>query len=310
MAGLMSKSTDLTVFHVANPTAVTAESLKQFAFRPIDELKGEEESAGLVSIEDMLDTTWASSVPEKGEWLCFALRVDKRKVPGAVLKKHYAEALKAEQETLAAQGLKFFPKGRKKELREQLKARLLATTEPAPSVVDVAMNMHTGLTFVGSTATGMLDHLQKIFNYLGEPLESKEAMADVKTVLRAMYDDSIKAEFNGYSYTLAEAGRVTLAGAAGEGDDIEVAVKNDRASSDAGLESGLSIAKIKLTMERDSEPGFAWTFTLNGSVSFSGLKTPATDAAHGDDDHDAVLLEKIYLIEQAVGAVHALFDIR
>lgn len=310
MPGFMNKSTAVSVFHVDNPAAVTAEGLKRGAFRPIDALKREELAFGCVNIADILDTSWATSPPEKGEWMCFALRVDKRTVPGAVLKKCYAEALKAEQE---AQERKTVSRARKKELREQVKARLSANIEPAPNVVDVAVNMNTGQVLASSVAKGLLEHLETVFvSSFGVKLERKHP-ADVPSQgLRAVYDDMPRVEYAGHTYTLADAGHVTLCGS-GDSGSVTVAVKNDRASADAGLASGLSIVKLKATMERDGESDFNWTFTListsDGGLAFSGLKTPSVKS-DDKDDPDAVLLEKLYLLELAVGVVHAQFMVK
>ena len=96
MAGLKSSSTDLSCFHFSDTKAVTAAKLKQFAFRSIDDAKTEELAFGWVNIDDPMDTAWQVSPPDKGEWLCWAFRMDKRSVPAQVVKKHLAEALKDE----------------------------------------------------------------------------------------------------------------------------------------------------------------------------------------------------------------------
>ena len=311
MPGFMGASMALTVFRVDNPAAVTAGALKKHAFQSIDSLKGEELAVGWTSIEDMLDTAWSGSVPEKGQWLCFALRVDKRKVPAAVLKKHYEEALHKETQAREAAGEGPVSRGRKRDLKELTRQRLLAATEPAPSVVDVAMHMHTGLLLVASGSKGALDQLAELMAAsFGISLAEFEPQADVQRVLRALYDDALQADVQGHGYALADAGCVTLAGVGGtKGDDaIEVVVKNDRASADAGLASGLAFAKLKVRMERDGDEALVWSFALNTGLSFSGLKLPASQADR--DEADAALLERFYLMEQAVGVVHKLFDVR
>lgn len=303
MSGFMSNSTALSVFQVNNPSAVTADALKKFAFRPIDTQKGEELAVGWTNMDDMLDTAWASSVPEKGEWLCFALRVDKRKVPGAILKKHFGEAL-------ATQGKHFVSRERKKELKEQLKLRLLANTEPAPASVDVVMNKESGQLLVASTAKGMLAHLTELMpRSFGVQIAPLEPQIDVQQVLRTIYDAHMQASFESQTYKLTDAGRITLAGISeADASIIEVVVKNDRTSTDTGLAGGLSIAKLKISMEREND-SLVWVFSLNGLLEFSGLKVPAAKK-NKDDNQDAVLLEKLYLIEQAVGVIHNLFGNR
>ena len=310
MPGILSTTTDLTVYMIDNPAAVTAEKLKRHAFRPIDELKTEELAMGWTSIDAMLDTAWESAPPEKGEWLCFALRVDKRTIPGAVFKKHYAEAIKEEEAALASGEQKFISRKRKAELKEQIKLRLLPAVEPAPAIVDVAMNMHSGLLLVASSAKSLLLHLENLMaTSFGVTPRRQETDANSQQILRQIYESSAQVEWNGHAYTLTDAGQVTLAGNRGD-EAVQVVVKNDNASVDAALEAGLSIAKLKISMERNSEPGFVWTFSLTELLNLSGVKTPATEKQADDKDDDAAILEKLYLLEIVVGAVGRLFELK
>lgn len=287
MPGILSTTTDLTIYMIDNPAAVTAEKLKRHAFRPIDDLRTEELAVGWTSIDAMLDTAWESAPPEKGEWLCFALRVDKRAIPGAVFKKHYAEALKKEEAAVASGEQKFISRSRKAELKEQIKLRLLPAVEPAPAIVDVAMNMHSGLLLVASSAKSLLVHLEDLMaTSFGVTLRSKETDANSPQILRQIYESGAQVEWNGHAYTLTDAGQVTLVGNRGD-EAVQVVVRNDDTSVDTGLEAGLSIAKLKIRMERDSEPEFAWTFSLTESLSLSGIKTPATEKQVEDNDTDA-----------------------
>lgn len=115
VAGFANGSTALTVFAVDAPEKITVDKLKQYAFTPIDQLP-EARGSGGTSFDDMFDTRWERSVPEKGGYLAFALRVDTRKVPAAVLKKHLAEALWDEEDKARSEGRKV-SRGRKKELK-------------------------------------------------------------------------------------------------------------------------------------------------------------------------------------------------
>jgi hypothetical protein len=71
----------------------------------------------------MQDFSWATSVPEKGYFLCFAFRMDTRKIPPVVLRLHLDQALKEEKKRTDAN---FVSRERKKELKEQVSLRLSA----------------------------------------------------------------------------------------------------------------------------------------------------------------------------------------
>lgn len=306
MPGFLSNgSIALSVFKIENPTAVTGEKLKKYAFRSIDDLSSETKSHGWTNIEDMLDADWQFSTPEKAHFLCFALRVDTRKISQPVLKKHLAEALREEAEKNSTEGKSYISRARKKELKELHTARLLAKTEPVPVTVDVALDTQSGLLYVGSTSTAHLELVAELFTQsFGQVPQSALITVDVPHILQELYGASRNISFEGHTYSLSEAGQLTLV--AGDG---EVSVKNEPTSAQSGMQAGLTICKLKLEMTRIGEENLAWQFTLNSDLSFSGVKTPKVEKK-ADDNGDVAILAKLYLIEQAVGVIHTLFEIR
>lgn len=258
-----------------------------------------------------MDVDWNFSMPEKGPFLCFALRVDTRKVPGPVLKKHLAEAIREEESKKNTAGKPgAVSRARKKELKELISARLLSQAEPVPSTVDVALDTQSGLLYVASVSSTQLelvcDYCKQSFGVTPQPVTA--GVEDVPGLLRSLYESSRDVPFDGHTYTLAEAGQLTLL-REGEENGAEVTVKNEADSARTGLETGLSIKKMKFQMERVGEEELAWEFTLDAGLRFSGLKTPRVEK-QSDDDPDAVLLEKMYLLQQAVGVVRTVFEVK
>lgn len=138
------------------------DKLKQFAFRDIDDTI-DERSWGWTNFDDMLDTQWRLSPPEKGAYLAFSLRLDTRRIPPAVLKKHVRLALAAEEDKLREQGKKYVNRERKLELREQVKQRLMAKTLPIPAEFAVVWATDTNNIYVGATQEKVLDLFQEHF---------------------------------------------------------------------------------------------------------------------------------------------------
>ena len=106
----LKSSTSFTRFRIvdeipADLWAAVPEKLRQFAFQDIDEIP-EERSFGWVNFDDMLDTAWRLSPPEKAEYLVFSLRVDTRRIPPAVLRKHTRIALQEEEQRIREFGKK------------------------------------------------------------------------------------------------------------------------------------------------------------------------------------------------------------
>ena len=89
--GILSASCSFTRFKITEPVPKELwmeipAKLRQFAFQDIDDI-AEERGWGWTSFEDMLDMQWRSAPPEKGAYLAFALRLDTRRSPPAVLRK-------------------------------------------------------------------------------------------------------------------------------------------------------------------------------------------------------------------------------
>ena len=136
--------------------------LRQFAFVPIDDI-AEEQAFGWTNFDDMLDTEWKLSPPEKADYLTFSLRLDTRRIAPATLAKERRLALEAEQERIRALGKKFIARDRKKEIAEQVRLMLLAKTIPTPAYFEAVWNPATGIVYLGSASSKIQDMFCELF---------------------------------------------------------------------------------------------------------------------------------------------------
>ena len=149
------------------------ERLARFAFRDIDQTT-DERSFGWVCLEDWLDSHWHAAPPEKAHYLAFSLRLDTRRVPPAVFKKHLLLAVKAEKEALKDAGKTFISKDRKQELKDQVMLKLRARFLPIPAVFDIVWNLRTNRIYLATTNAKVRhlfeDHFTASFNLTLETL--------------------------------------------------------------------------------------------------------------------------------------------
>lgn len=152
--GMLSASVSLSIYKIKQEVkdALFQEALdrlRKFSFQEIDNL-AVERGFGWVSSEDWLDNSFSTS-PFKGNYLVFSLRLDTRRVSPAVLKKHYTLALRDLLEKKKQEGKNFVGKEEKKELKENIKLKLLSKTLPVPAVFDVSWDMLKNIVYFSST---------------------------------------------------------------------------------------------------------------------------------------------------------------
>ena len=176
--GFLNSSCSFTRFRITDDIPqdfwnTIPDRLKKFAFHDIDAIP-EMRSYGWVPFDDMLDAEWASSSPYKGNYLAFSLRLDTRRIPAGVIKKHLAIALKKEKERIAAQNKNFISRERKKELKEQVLLMLRQHFLPVPAEFNVLWNLDGNKIWFASTQRSMIDlfmdHFQKTFELTLEEL--------------------------------------------------------------------------------------------------------------------------------------------
>lgn len=152
---ILSSSLGITRYRVvedipANLWAEVPNLLKANAFRDIDETT-DERSFGWCNIDNMLDLAWFDSPPEKGHYMCFSLRVDTRRVPPAVFKKHLMKAMAKELQAAKMEGKAFISKDRRREIKYQVMLRLRANSLPVPATFDVVWNTLDAKILVATT---------------------------------------------------------------------------------------------------------------------------------------------------------------
>ena len=109
------------------------EKIRTFAFR---EIQGgtEEVSMGWVGLDNMLDTEFSYAHYSVGDYLVLSFRVDKKIIPGTVLKKY---VLETERKLKQESGRKKISRQERVEMREQTRLKLLASVLPVPKLYDV-----------------------------------------------------------------------------------------------------------------------------------------------------------------------------
>ena len=302
MPGFLSSSMALTVYTLHSASTITPEKLQQFAFHSIDELP-EPRGWGWTNIDDMFDTSWRVSVPEKASFFCFGFRVDTRRVSGGVLRKHLADALREEEAQAAAQGVKV-KRSRKKELKEALAAKLMAQAEPVPMSTDVVVDADNGLVYVAANTAATLElfesHFEASFGVKPEKIEADPAQGT--QLLRLIYEHSLTIDYDGHSYTLSEGGNGSLVHPE---NGAVVSARDEPETIAKSLEAGLELSRLKVLMVRKDEEDLEWSLMLGSGFTLNGLKTPKVESE--DDDPDSAWLEKIYLVQIAVGVLRGAF---
>ena len=134
-------------------------------------------SASFVSIDSTTDeasTGWTRSdnVDEatfdtpasciRDRYALFSLRTDQRKIASAVLK---AQVAKEEKKYLVDNpNFRRPPKQKREEIKDAVKAKLLAKADPIPSVVDASWNTDNGVLTLYSTSPSVIDRFAEQFS--------------------------------------------------------------------------------------------------------------------------------------------------
>ena len=165
--GFANSSCSFTRFRVLDSMTdeqwnAVPDKLRQYAFQDIDALP-EMQAHGWVCFEDMLDSQWRTAPPQKGAYFVFSLRLDTRRIPAGVVKKHLALALREEKERMQAQGKNFISRERKKELKEQVLLRLRQRFLPVPAEFNVIWNTAKNEVWFASTQNRMIDLFMEFF---------------------------------------------------------------------------------------------------------------------------------------------------
>lgn len=168
--GFLSTSVGMTRYRIVEediPSSLWVEideRLRGHAFRDID-ASAEERSFGWVSFENMLDADFVSAPPEKGQYLAFVLRLDTRRIPPAVVKKHLTIAMNEARQGMQEQGKKFMTKEQKLEIRDQVVLRLRARTLPIPACFDVLWDTMTNNVYLASVQPKLLELFEELFTH-------------------------------------------------------------------------------------------------------------------------------------------------
>jgi DNA recombination-dependent growth factor C len=133
--------------------------LRQDAFRPFED-GSEEERLGWCDWRNLLIT------PPEGEWVVqerfaiFGLRVDTRKVPGALLKAMVELRL---QNLQKEKDLAFVGKEARISLQDEVKAELLMKVLPTPRTAEVAWDLKGGMLWTTASSNAMQSALTGLF---------------------------------------------------------------------------------------------------------------------------------------------------
>lgn len=348
--GFSNSSCSFTRFRVIDPVTAAViteipQKLSQFAFRDIEELP-EMQGYGWVCLDDMLDSQWDAAPPFKGEFAVFSLRLDTRRIPAGVIKKHLALAIKQE----ITPEKKFISRERKKELREQVLLKLRQRFLPVPAEFNVIWELQTGQVWFASVQTKMLDlfqeyflntfdlHLEQLTPYnLATAILGETQIGELDSIQATQFtsgtpdndsqpvDAILGEEFLTWLWYQSDTApdffrdkqnrqfnvymeqRIVVQG--GQGQQRETATVSGSLSHLREARYGLGTGKkVARALIRLEQETLVFQFTLKAEdFSIGSLKTPKLDATDRDDDPDALFLEKIFLYQTCLDLLDSLY---
>jgi hypothetical protein len=136
-----------------------AERIAQFSFKDIDDTF-DEYSIGWVAIDNMFDSSFAHASYAVGDQIVLSLRIDERKVSGALLKKF---SLKEEERLKKERQLPRLSRSQSTQIKEDIRLQLIKKALPVPSVYDLSWNLANNTLLFFSTSIKAQSMLEDFF---------------------------------------------------------------------------------------------------------------------------------------------------
>ena len=113
-----------------------------------------------MNIMEMFDNQFLGREYFKDPYVALSWRIDLRTVPGKALRQYSRQA---EEEIKRSEGLEFLPKGRREEIKEAVRIRLLKRAIPRSKVYDMIWDLNSGLVIFGSVNNRLCDDFAGFF---------------------------------------------------------------------------------------------------------------------------------------------------
>lgn len=347
--GVLASTCSFTRFRVIDPVpdglwAEIPQLLKNGAFLDIDDTT-EDQADGWVSFDDYLDTAWQAGPPQKGAYIAFSLRVDTRRIPAGVVRKHLVLALKREKAENEKNGRKFISRERRKELKEQVQMALRKRFLPVPGEFNVIWNTANNEIWFASTQEKMIElfaqrfldtfklHIEQLtppdlaLSILGKDAEEAVHDADQADDTIDTIDGILGQDFltwlwfrsdvapsffrtdDGQPFQVSMEKRVTVTGYVGFDRETTAMTSFYEGAplteARLGLRRGKKVTSALIHLTKDD---FGFDVSVKAAdFSLNSLKTPKIDKADRDDDPDSLFLEKVFLLETAVALLDCLY---
>jgi hypothetical protein len=287
----------------------------------------EEKQLGWVSLTDILDTDFEKANYALGDYIIFSLRIDRKLIPPKLMK---VKLMEEERRFLAQSGKDRVNKQMAAGMKDKVKLELLTKLDPIPSFYDVCWAVGKNTIYFSSLADKVADDFVDLFkktfslnlrrflpqenNLVTSGSESTETASligrEFLTWLwfkteerngRIQTSDTEEVELHFLKRVSLEAGEgeysqgVVCHGIHAELKEGKEAIRQGKKVKEAG---------IKLIHDQNE-----WEFTLKAdSFHFQSLKLPQADWQENKEDPSGSLLERIYLIENAVKTIDSLYE--
>jgi recombination associated protein RdgC len=329
--GLLKGSFTFARFHVEGqlPQAFlnfVNSRLKTNSFRNV--LKStEEKRLGWVSLTDILDTDFENANYALGDYLIFSLRIDRKLISPKLMK---VKLLEEEKRFLAESGKSRVHKQMSTAIKDKVKLELLTKLDAIPSFYDVCWAVGQNTVYFSSlsdnVADDFVDLFKKTFSLSLKRFSPQENNLIIKDPESTADASLISREFLTWLWFKSEERNGRIASPSGEEVELHflkrivleagegeysqgVVCHGIHAELKEGKEAirqGKKVkeAGIKLTHNQNE-----WEFTIKAdSFHFQSLKLPIQDWQETPEDPSGSLLERIYLIENAVKTIDNLYE--
>lgn len=299
------------------------EKIRAYAFRDIFP-ENSQENVGWTSIQDALEFFYFDNIVDDARFSLFALRIDRRKIPAAIMKMRCQEA---EKEFLRSNGIKRLYKDQREAIRESVRAELETSIPPVPKVFEVIWDKERHIVYFSSLSSPIIDDFSELFfKTFGIRLRPANIPDQQKLAQINAHPAYIGMEFLTWLWfkSTEHDGTIEILGSgitdiivsffncvileSGEGEYAETVVCKgnhaDLREAKEALRQGKKISQARIKLSRD---GLGYEFTYRDNLcQFQTLALPPVDPDKDYDDRSAMTLERIYLLRKIVEAMNEL----